>query len=146
MQIKRIYLDNSVLNRPFDDQGQPRIRLEAQALASILGLVEQRVLELASSSVQEFENEQNPFPDRKRWVDRCLRLAEIRGVVDAKTIGRAHELVKQGQSPLDALHLACAEVCRSQYFLTCDDRLAKRYHGPLGVLSPAVFIAQSTGA
>jgi hypothetical protein len=35
-----LYLDNSVLNRPFDDQSQARIWLETLALSLILGLIE----------------------------------------------------------------------------------------------------------
>jgi hypothetical protein len=36
----RIYLDVSCLNRPFDDQAQARIRLEAEAVASVLAKVD----------------------------------------------------------------------------------------------------------
>jgi hypothetical protein len=32
----KVYLDVSCLNRPFDNQGQARIRLEAEATALIL--------------------------------------------------------------------------------------------------------------
>ena len=32
----KVYLDNCVLNRPFDDQGQERIRLETEAVMLIL--------------------------------------------------------------------------------------------------------------
>jgi hypothetical protein len=34
--VKRIYLDVCCLNRPFDDQRQDRIRLEAEAIERIL--------------------------------------------------------------------------------------------------------------
>jgi len=35
-QSYRIYLDACCLNRPFDDQTQPRIELETQAILTIL--------------------------------------------------------------------------------------------------------------
>ena len=35
-----LYLDNSVLNRPFDDQTQPRIHLEAEAVLAIVADIE----------------------------------------------------------------------------------------------------------
>jgi hypothetical protein len=35
-----LYLDNSVLNRPFDDQRQPRIWLETLSLSLVLTLIE----------------------------------------------------------------------------------------------------------
>jgi len=35
MKIRKAYLDNSALNRPFDDQSVPNIRLEAVAALSV---------------------------------------------------------------------------------------------------------------
>ena len=35
-----VYLDNSALNRPFDDQTQPRIWLETLAVSLILQMTE----------------------------------------------------------------------------------------------------------
>jgi len=35
-----LYLDNSVLNRPFDDQRQPRIWLETLSFSLVLTLIE----------------------------------------------------------------------------------------------------------
>jgi hypothetical protein len=37
----KIYLDVSCLNRPFDDQSQVRVRLEAEAITMILEECEQ---------------------------------------------------------------------------------------------------------
>jgi hypothetical protein len=51
----RIYLDNSVLNRPFDDQGQPRIWFETVAFIQILTLIEANEVSLVWSSVIDFE-------------------------------------------------------------------------------------------
>ena len=36
----KIYLDTNVYNRPFDDQAQPRIWMEAMAFSMILQLAE----------------------------------------------------------------------------------------------------------
>ena len=72
----KIYLDTSVYNRPFDDQTQPRIWLETLALALILQYLESGEAILVSSSVLEFENSRNPFPLRKDWMERCLKLAK----------------------------------------------------------------------
>lgn len=32
-----------------------------------------------------------------------------------------------GLKALDALHVACAEAASAAYFITCDDRLIRRY-------------------
>ena len=42
---------------------------------------------------------------------------------------------------IDALHLACAEVIGADFFITCDDKLAKRYNGSLNVKNPIEFTA-----
>jgi hypothetical protein len=52
--MTRIYLDTSAYNRPFDDQTQPKIFLESQAVIIILQMVETGMIELASSSVLEY--------------------------------------------------------------------------------------------
>ena len=51
----------------------------------------------------------------------------------------------KGIKSLDALHLACAEASGCDYFLTCDDRIVKRYAGHLQVKNPADFIFLMTG-
>jgi hypothetical protein len=47
----KIYLDTCCLNRPFDDQNQPRIRLESEAVTLILEKTHQREWEWVGSEV-----------------------------------------------------------------------------------------------
>ena len=44
-----VYLDNSALNRPFDDRTQPRIWLETLALSLILQMTEAGEIDLIKS-------------------------------------------------------------------------------------------------
>jgi predicted nucleic acid-binding protein len=141
----RLYLDTSVLNRPFDDQKQPRIWLETLAFSLVLSLIEAGEAELISSPIHALENSRSPLSVRRLWVDRCLRLATHSVTLTDTIRSRAHELADHGQKPLDALHLACAESAGADCFLTCDDRLIKRYVGTLTVQTPPNFIfSQST--
>ncbi len=141
----RLYLDTSVLNRPFDDQKQPRIWLETLAFSLVLSLIEAGGAELVCSPIHTLENNRSPLSVRRLWVDHCLRLATHAATLNEAIRTRAHELVGIGQKPLDALHLACAESARADWFLTCDDRLIKRYVGSLTVQTPPNFISsQST--
>ena len=144
MRIK-VYLDTSVYNRPFDDQTQPRIWLETLAFAVILQMVEAGEIELVSSSVLEYENSRNPFRARQQWVTHCLRLAGPYQRVHTGIRERAKELEKKGLKALDALHIACAEEADSGYFLTCDDRLMRRYQGKVKLLNPADFVLSIEG-
>ncbi len=52
----RVYLDNCVFNRPFDDQSQIRIKLETEAKFYIQALIKQRQLVLIWSYILELEN------------------------------------------------------------------------------------------
>ena len=111
-----IYLDTSVLNRPFDDQKQPRIWLETLAFSLVLSLIEAGEAELVSSPIHTLENRRSPLSVRRLWVDRCLRLATHTVPLTGTIRTRAHELANTGQKPLDALHLACAEAAGADWF------------------------------
>jgi hypothetical protein len=133
----RLYLDNSVLNRPFDDQRQPRIWLEALSFSLVLTLIESGEATLIHSPIHDLENSRNPFPLRQKWIEKCLRLAAQNVVLSVKK--RALALEQSGFKALDALHLACAEAAGATHFLTCDDRLVRRYSGQMIVQTPVTF-------
>jgi predicted nucleic acid-binding protein len=57
---------------------------------------------------------------------------------------RALALKQGGCKALDALHLNCAEAAGADQFLTCDDRLLRRYSGPMTVQNPVIFITSLT--
>ena len=138
---QRLYLDTSVYNRPFDDLSQPRIWLEALAFAVILQMLELGGVELVSSKVLEFENSRNPFPYRKGWVSFYLSLAKGYQELNEAIRRRARSLESEGLKPLDALHLACAEEAKVEYFITCDDRIIRKYRGKaLKVVNPVNFV------
>ena len=141
MSPRRLYLDTSVYNRPFDDVSQPRIWFEALAFAAILQMRESGSVELVNSDVLEYENSRNPFLDRKTWVNSYLSLAGIYQEVDDSIRIRAQGLESQGLGSVDALHLACAEESKAEYFITCDDQIIKRYRGKgLKAMNPVNFV------
>ena len=59
----RIYLDVCCLNRPFDDQTQERIRLEAEAVLLILERCQAGTWQLLGSEVVEYEVSRIPDED-----------------------------------------------------------------------------------
>ena len=141
--MTRVYLDTSAYNRPFDDQTQPKIFLETQAVAIILQMVEAKVVELISSSVLEYENSRNPYPIKQEAMSRYLQLAELRQEVNEAIRQRAEELEQNGLKAIDALHIAYAEAVNSNYFITCDKRLINRYSGlTMKVMNPADFVLE----
>lgn len=136
----RIYLDNSVLNRPYDDQSQPRVWLETLCFVLILQMFETGEAELIESTFNVLENNENPNQERKEWVAGCLTLARHTIPVTAEMKLRANALVKEGLKPLDAAHLAAAESALADFFVTCDDRLIRKYRGALRVLTPTELV------
>jgi predicted nucleic acid-binding protein len=141
--MTRVYLDTSAYNRPFDDQTQPKIFLETQAVVIILQMVEAKTVELISSSVLEYENSRNPYPIKQEAMSRCLQLAKLRQEVDEAIRQRAEELEQNGLKAVDALHVSCAEAVNSDYFITCDKRLINRCSGlTMKVMNPADFVLE----
>ena len=134
-----LYLDNSVLNRPFDDQRQPRIWLETLAFSLVLSLIESGEAEMIESAIHRLENDASPAPIRRIFVEKCLGLASVRPKLDDTVRRRALELHGNGFSALDALHVASAEQAGADYFLSCDDRIVRRYSGKLRVQNPQIF-------
>lgn len=144
MEVRRLYLDLSALNRPFDDQDQSRVELESRAVLIILRMVATRDVELVTSEVIRAENDASPFPDRKWWISRFMSLAGIDQEVDGSVSARAKELEAAGMKPLDALHIAAAEEAGASHFIACDDRLLRRYRGPIRAVNPVDFIRLHT--
>jgi len=136
----KIYLDTSVLNRIFDNQSQARIYLEATAVLLIFMLIDKGYLELVSSEVLIYENENNPYEERKLFVNSLIRKAKLFQELDEEILERAKEMETLGIKGLDALHIACAERLKVDYFLTCDDKIIKKYKGVVLVKNPVEFL------
>lgn len=143
--MAKIYLDTSIYNRPFDDQTQPKIFLESQAVAIILQMVETKLVELVSSSVLEYENSRNPFPVKQEAMNRYLQMAQSRQEVNEAIRQRAEQLEHNGVKAVDALHIACAETAESNYLITCDKRLINRCSAlTMKVMNPVDFMLEIT--
>lgn len=122
----RIYLDNCCLQRPLDNQTQPRIRVETEAVFAVLTAVQAEEVSLCQSEVLLFEIERIPDEARRTESLSMLSLAnEFLSVTDAVE-ALATSFEEQGLSALDALHLACASEAKVDYFCTCDDRLFRK--------------------
>jgi predicted nucleic acid-binding protein len=121
----KIYLDNCTLNRPFDDQGQERIRLETEAVLLILSHLERKEWIWLGSQALDIEIEKTPDPEKRSHLKRITEYISHSVQVGSKELLRARELVAVGFVGFDAVHLACAESGKADVFLTTDDRLLK---------------------
>lgn len=126
MRKIRIYLDNCVFNRPFDDQTSIRIKLETEAKLYIQNKIFKNVIELVWSYILEYENEQNPFIERRETIKKWKNLAVLDIEENEIILKRAKKLVTIGLKSKDALHIACAIEGKAEYFLTTDDKILKK--------------------
>ncbi|MEH2415581.1 PIN domain-containing protein [Nostoc sp.] len=122
----KIYLDACCLNRPFDDQTQSRIYLEAQAVMTILNQCQSVAWKLINSSALIAELNQTPDLERLQNVKKLLDIAKIKVINSTFIEDRAAQLQKLGFSSYDATHIASAERSQANVFLTTDDRLFKK--------------------
>ncbi|MBD2690418.1 PIN domain-containing protein [Anabaena catenula] len=122
----RIYFDACCLNRPFDDQMQSRIYVEAQAVMTILSQCQSENWKLINSSALISELNQTPDLERLQNVKKLLLIAKIKVINSVFIENRATELQKLGFSSYDATHIASAERSQADIFLTTDDRLLKK--------------------
>ena len=124
--MKRIYLNNSTLNRPFDDQVQARIKLETEALFQILSDIDSRNSKLILSEVTELENSKNPYYSVKIRIDELISKADRKIKVSATTKKQAKTFENAGRNGMDALHLAAAIQGKVDVLITCDDSFLKK--------------------
>ncbi|NJK51583.1 MAG: type II toxin-antitoxin system VapC family toxin [Leptolyngbyaceae cyanobacterium SU_3_3] len=122
----KLYLDVCCLNRPFDDQTQQRIRLEAEAVLLILNQCQIGAWKLVTSNALDAEIGLTPNPTRLRQVQDLLSVATIKVQTSDALEQRIADLTQLGFTFYDAAHMASAERSQSDAFLTTDDRLLRR--------------------
>jgi predicted nucleic acid-binding protein len=117
----KIYMDVCCLCRPFDDHQNRKIRLEAEAILTILDRCNSD-WELVGSVVIDSEISRMADPDKRQKVEQ--KLALVRKYIELDEIIFSHALLYQraGIRLFDALHLACAQSGET-IFLTTDNRI-----------------------
>ena len=142
----KIYLDNCCFNRPFDEQGQVRVRLESEAKLEVQRRIVRKELDLVWSYIIDFENQANPFDERRIAIEQW-RPRAVADVDEAPSIvAKANEFVKAGLRPKDALHLACAVDAQCDVLLTTDDSMLRLGKGrtAVRVMNPVDFVVGET--
>ena len=115
-----------VYNRPFDDQSYPRIMLETQTFVILFVTVYKDKFGFVNSFALEYENSKNPN------IENLLKISDFLGysveyiAYDETIAARAVQLETCGLMGMDAMHIACAEKAKADFFVTCDDKLIKK--------------------
>ena len=146
----RIYLDVCCLNRPFDDHTQDRVRLESEAVLTILSHGQAKNWDLLNSEVIDVEVSKIPDDDKRLKVSILSSMLQQNIVINEDIERRAIEIERLGFKPFDALHIACAEAGKTDVLLTTDDEFLKKAiqnKAALGVRveNPVKWLMEVTG-
>ena len=121
----KIYFDVCCLNRPFDDQTQDKIHLEAEAVIAILRHIEYDDWLLIDSAIINHEISKTPDEERKARLRLLVKNASIFVEIGQEIRLRAKQIQEMGIKAHDALHVACAEQGQADVLLSTDGNLVK---------------------
>ena len=142
----KIYLDVCCLCRPFDDQDQDRIRLETEAIITILKYCQRGVWTFAASKAIDYELSNIKDTDKLKDIQKAYSLAGQRLHTDGQIENRSNILQERGFPFFDSLHLALAEAHKYDVLLTTDDdsiAAAKRNPLSIRVENPAIWLLEA---
>jgi len=139
--MELIYLDNCCFNRPFDDQSQARVFRETEAKLFVQDLIRSGRVDLTWSYMMDYENDANPFEERRVSISPWRKLAKVDVGVSALIVERAKELNGLGFGKKDSLHLSCALAADCDLFLTTDKGILKKRDlvGNLAIINPVDY-------
>jgi|GEM_PF-41407 hypothetical protein len=140
----KIYLDNCCFNRPYDDQSSLTVRLETEAKLDIQEKIRSGQFSLGWSYILDFENNANPFSERRAEIQRWKELADSFVSETEEILLKMNELISADLKPADALHIACAVSLQCRYFLTVDKGILKKMtkHSEIKIINPVNFIME----
>ncbi|MDR3328687.1 MAG: PIN domain-containing protein [Prevotellaceae bacterium] len=106
--------------------------------------IQQQILlgkyELVWSYILEFENNQNPYSDRRYSIKVWEKIATVFCSENEDILTAAEKLCTAGIKIKDALHIACAAYTQADYFITTDKRLLNAKVTEIKIVNPLTFI------
>jgi len=122
----KIYLDNCCFNRPFDNQSVMTIKLESDAKLFIQDLIKQNYIQLVWSFMLDFENNANPFKNKKEWIFKWESYAKEYIILTENIEEYSERLLLLSFKKKDAIHISCAVAGNCQYFITTDKGILRK--------------------
>lgn len=122
-EVLRVYLDNCCFNRPYDDQRDILVHIETEAKLVIQQMIKNKALELVWSDVLDYENNDNPFEERRIKIAEWENLAVLSVAMNDAILETARTCMQIGLRQKDAAHIACAVYANAVYFITVDKKI-----------------------
>lgn len=144
----RIYLDNCSYNRPYDDQSNLQVQMEAISKLYIQNCIKDGKYELVSSYTLHYEVSRNPFEMRRMaitdYIDQNAKYyVDIDREQEVSEI--ASEIMATGIKEKDAYHVASAIFAKCEYFISTDKRLLKYKTDMIKLVTPVEFVFETEG-
>ncbi len=117
--------------------------MDTEAKLHIQDMVKNNELELVTSYMLDYENAKNRFWHKRQAISEFMNENEAYYVSqdrNEEAIQIAEEIKKTGVKNPDALHVACAILAKSNYFITTDDRLLKYRSEKVEIVTPGEFV------
>jgi len=86
------------------------------------------------------ENNDNPYPNRKKQISTWESLASQRITRTADIETRAESLLPMGFKVKDALHVACAVAAGADYFISTDKKVLNKIVPGITIINPMDFV------
>ena len=138
----KVYLDNCAYNRPFDDQNDIRIRLESEAKLFIQEQIKDNRIDLVWSSVNNYENNDNPSPEKRERITAWKNIAVEYCKLNETILKRALGLQSFNLRAKDALHIASAIASKCDCFITTDKKILNKKIDGMAVVNPLNFVEE----
>ena len=136
----KVYLDNCCFNRPYDNQSNLLVFLETEAKLFIQDLIHSEKLMLVWSFVLDYENNANPFDERKCSIAAWKNLSVVDCNLCDEIANIAANLLKMGLRQKDASHIACAIYADADYFITTDKKILNKPVQGIKLINPIDFV------
>ena len=140
MDKVKVYLDNCCFNRPYDNQNNLVVFLETEAKLFIQDLIHSEKLMLVWSFVLDYENNDNPFFERKHSISAWKNLSTADCDLCDEIANTAGYLLKIGLRQKDASHIACAIYAGADYFITTDKKILNKPVQGINLINPIDFV------
>jgi predicted nucleic acid-binding protein len=136
----RVYLDNCCFNRPYDDQRDILVHIETEAKLVIQQMIKNKELTLIWSDVLDYENNDNPFDERRIKIAEWENLAALSVAMNDTILEKARTYMQMGLRQKDASHLACAVYANAAYFITVDKKILHKSADEITLVNPVDFL------
>jgi predicted nucleic acid-binding protein len=114
--------------------------LETEAKLRIQQLILNNELDLIWSFILHYENNDNPYSDKKERIASWEFIAKEAIVFNEKIGSIASDFLKMHIKPKDALHIACAIYANASYFITTDKGLYNKPISGVKIIGPINFL------